>query len=318
VTRLLRDRDVRSLVSFPEAIEAVSRGVVSAAADGVAERSIARLQGGWLRIVSGALPSVDLLGFKAFHLVPGAGVRYLLALYRLSDGEPLALLDANYITVARTSAAAAAAAAKFFGEERIVAAIVGTGTLARDGMRALASVCEISSARVYSRSEVNRSRFVAELGEELGIELASATSAATAVGDADIVLCATQTSGAIALTEADAGSARYVSSVSSTLPDQRELDERLIAGAGLIVVDTAEALRESGDLLAAAQVGLDESKVTPLAHYLAESDRVVDSRVVYKSIGSVEQDLSLAAAVWQEAERRGAGDAIEPIEQPRA
>ncbi|MDQ6816889.1 MAG: ornithine cyclodeaminase, partial [Actinomycetota bacterium] len=200
---------------------------MAAAQGGVAERSIARFDGGWLRIVSGAVPSLDLLGMKSFHLVPGAGVRYLLALYRLSDGEPVALLDANYITVARTSAAAAAAAAKFFGEERIVVAIVGTGTLARDGLRALASVCSISSARVYSRNPANRARYCAELGEELPIDLVSAQSAATAVGDADMVLCATQTSGALALTYGDAGSARYISSVSSTLPGQRELDEHV-------------------------------------------------------------------------------------------
>lgn len=317
MTRLLRDHDVRSLVTFPEAVEVVSRGVVAAAANGAAERSTARLRGGWLRIVSGAVPGLDLMGFKAFHLVPGAGVRYLLALYRLSDGEPLALIDANYITVARTSAAAAAAAAKFFDEERIVAAIVGTGTLARDGLRALASVCEISSARVYSRSPVNRARYCAELGEELGIDLVPARSAATAVGNADMVLCATQTGGTVAVTEADAGSARYVSSVSSTLPDQRELDERVIAAAGLIVIDTPDALGESGDLLAARAAGLDDRRVTMLADYLAGRVHAGGGRVVYKSIGSVEQDLALAGAAWQAAERRGAGETIDPIEQPR-
>jgi ornithine cyclodeaminase/alanine dehydrogenase-like protein (mu-crystallin family) len=92
----------------------------------------------------------------------------------------------------------------------------------------------------------------------------------------------------------------------------------VLAGAELVVVDTRDALSESGDLLAASQAGLHESKVALLADYLADSDRAIDGRVVYKSIGSVEQDLSLAAAVWEQAERRGIGDAIEPIEQPRA
>jgi alanine dehydrogenase len=315
VTLLLRDGDVRSLVSFPEAVEVVAAGVVASA--GVSERSTARFEGGWLRIVSGTLPSEDLVGFKAFHLIPGHGVRYLVSLYRLSDGEPLALVDGNYVTSARTSAAAAAAASRFFGDTALALGIIGSGTLARDGLRALASVCRLREARVYSRSAENRERYASELGPELGIDLSPAGSAADATAGADMVLCATQTHGEVALGEEDAGPARYISSVSSTLPAQRELDGRVIASAGLVVIDTPDALHESGDLLAAADAGFDQSRVVLLADYLSRERKPVQGRAVYKSIGSVEQDLSLASAVWAEAERRGAGQRVDAIEVAR-
>jgi alanine dehydrogenase len=318
VTLLLRDRDVRSLVSFPEAVEVVARGVVDAASDATAERSTARFGAGWLRIMSGTLPGEGLLGFKAFHLIPGAGVRYLISLYRLSDGEPLALIDGNYVTVARTSAAAAAAAARFFGDQELTLGIVGSGTLARDGLRALASVCRIRSARVYSRAAENRERYASELAGELGIELEGAESPGAAAAGADMVLCATQTHGVVALNAEDVPeTARYVSSVSSTLPAQRELDERAIAAAGTVVIDTPDALEESGDLLAAAEAGLDRERVLLLADHLAGSGPPAATPVVYKSIGSVEQDLALAGAVLREAERRGAGQRIDPIVAPR-
>jgi len=313
VTLLLRDPDVRSLVSFPGAVTAVGRGVVAAADGAVSERSIARFGGGWLRVMSGTLPHRDVFGFKAFHLVPGHGVRYLVSLQRLSDGEPLALLDASYLTVARTSAAAAAAAAHFFGDESLRLGIIGSGTLARDGLRALASVCRLASARVYSRSAENRDGYARELGQELGIELATASSAAAATVEADMVLCATQTGGEVALTASDAGPARYLSSVSSTLPAQRELDGAAIASAGLVVIDTPDALRESGDLLAALEAGLEERRVVTLAAFLRSEHRGAEPPLVYKSIGSVEQDLALACEVLDEALRRGAGERVAPI-----
>jgi ornithine cyclodeaminase len=267
--------------------------------------------------MSGTLPAQDVFGFKAFHLIPGAGVRYLVALYRLSDGEPLALIDANHITVARTSAAAAAAASRYFGSEPVALGVIGTGTLARDGLRALASVCSISRARVFSRSAENRESYAEQLGGELGLDIAAAPSPGAATAEADMVLCATQTDGTVALHADDAGPARYISSVSSTLPAQRELDGRVIATAGTVVVDTPDALRESGDLIAAREAGLDDERVVLLASYVSQGAAGRDGRVVYKSIGSVEQDLSLAAAVWREAQRRGAGEPVEAIEAPR-
>jgi ornithine cyclodeaminase/alanine dehydrogenase-like protein (mu-crystallin family) len=321
MTLVLRDGEVRSLVSYPAAVEIVARGVVAAAAadpPAAAERSTARFDGGWLRIMSGTLPHDDVLGFKAFHLVPGAGVRYLGALYRLSDGEPLALIDSNYVTVVRTSAAAAAAAARFWESRPFRLAVIGTGTLARDGLRALASVCAVEAVSVYSRNGERRDRYVADLGHELDLDLRAARSPAEATAAADMVLCATQTMGEVALSAEDAGAPRYISSVSSTLPVQRELDGHLIASAGLVVVDTPDALHESGDLLAAAAAGLDESRVVTLATYLGEASRSTAQPVIYKSIGSVEQDLALATALFREAERRDVGDRIPAVEAAQA
>jgi ornithine cyclodeaminase/alanine dehydrogenase-like protein (mu-crystallin family) len=315
VIRLIRDHDVRRLVSFPGAVEVVARGITSRR--GAAERSTARFDAGWLRVMSGTLPEQDVLGFKAFHLIPGAGVRYLVALYRLSDGEPLALLDGNYVTVARTSAAAAAAAQRYFGSEPMTVGIIGSGTLARDGLRALASVCRVQTARVYSRSAPNRQRYAAELGTELGTEVVAADTTAAATEGATMILCATQTGGVVALTADDVGDARYISSVSSTLPVQRELDEHVIASAALVVIDTPDALAESGDLLAARELGLDPKRTMLLADYLPAAPPSDRTPVVYKSIGSVEQDLALAAAIWSAAERDDIGERIDAIESPR-
>lgn len=317
MTRVLRDADVRALAGFPYAVEMVAQGVVGAARSGAAaERSIARFGSGWLRIMSGTLPEEDVLGFKAFHLIPGAGVHYLCALYRLSTGEPLALVDANQLTVTRTSAAAAAAAHHHVGDAPIDVGVIGAGLQARDGLRALASVCTVKSVRVHSPRPASREAYAHELADELGVPVEPAAATARATADADLVLCATQTAGEVALRDADAGPARYISSVSSTLPVQRELDEAAIVRADRVIVDTRDALEEAGDLLAARDAGLDDARVQLLSEHLAGSHRAsAEDLVVYKSIGSVEQDLALAAAVWRAAEEQDRGEVIEPIER---
>jgi alanine dehydrogenase len=319
MTRILRDADVRQLVGFPEAVTVARDGVIgafrpaTAGGGSVAERSTARYGDGWLRVISGMLPSLDVLGFKAFSLVPGVGVRYLIALYRLSTGEALALVDANHLTVMRTSATAAAAARHYWGAQPIVVGVVGSGLQAQDGLRALASVCTIHQAQVFSPTRSSRERYARAFSAELGFDVVAAGTPADAVRGAEMALCATQTRGTVALSADDVTDLRYISSVSSTLPSQRELDERIIAGAATVIVDTRDALKESGDLIAAHAAGLGAAHVVALASFL-ETVEPVDSPAVYKSIGSMEQDLSLAYAAWQAAEKAGAGQVIEPIE----
>ena len=315
MTLILRDSDIRACLTPELGVDVVGRGAASAWAQQERSdaRSIARVAGGWLRTTSGALADEDVLGFKTFQLVPGHGVRYLTSLWRLSTGEALALLDANHLTVVRTSAAAAAAARRHWGPEPIRLGVIGSGLQARDGLRSLAAACSVTAVRVYSPRPQRRESFAADLSTELGLRIDAAASPREAAEGADMVMCATQTDGTVALRAEDLDDQPFVSSVSSTLPAQRELDERVIGSAAHVVIDTPDALKESGDLLAAVD-GLDATRVCTLGAYLSEPLLARSGRTVYKSIGSVEQDLSIAAAVWRRACALGLGEEIAAIE----
>lgn len=317
--RLIREADVRAVVDTPAAIDAVSAAVVEAGrADAPSSR--ARIDfpaGGWLRVMTGALPESDVFGYKSFHLIKGGDIRYLCVLNRLSTGEPLALLDASQITALRTSATAAAAARAFWGSEPIRVGVAGSGVLAQSGLRALASVCDVTSVRVFSPRPESRGAFADSLGPELGIPVTAVDDAAAAGAEADMLLCATQTRGSVAVRAADLGTARYISSISSTLPVQRELDVDVFAAVERMVVDTDEVLVESGDVLEATAAGtLDRVEVQDLWEFLS-ADRPIPVRTLYKSIGSVEQDLGLALLIYRRCEERGLGDTIDPIELNR-
>jgi ornithine cyclodeaminase/alanine dehydrogenase-like protein (mu-crystallin family) len=276
------------------------------------------LQGGWLRLMGGALPESDLLGFKSFHLVDG-GVRYLCGVYRLSTGEPLGLLDARELTLTRTGAAAAAAARRYFGGAPVAVGVFGAGTYARSGLRILAAACNVRSVRVFSPRRESRTSFAAELGAELGTAVEPVSEPAEVGAGADMLLCCTDTGGAVAVEREFLGSARYVSSVGSTLPAQRELSAAAVGAAGLVVVDSAQALEESGDLIAATQRNHLPARVSLLSAFL-ESGPGPDAAAqltVYKSVGSFEQDLALAGFVLRECARRGLGEEVAAVESLR-
>jgi ornithine cyclodeaminase/alanine dehydrogenase-like protein (mu-crystallin family) len=84
-----------------------------------------------------------------------------------------------------------------------------------------------------------------------------------------------------------------------------------------MVVDTDEVLIESGDVLAAEAAGtLAGVEVQDLWEFLG-TDSGSERRTLYKSIGSVEQDLGLAALVHRRCEELGLGELIDPIELTR-
>jgi ornithine cyclodeaminase/alanine dehydrogenase-like protein (mu-crystallin family) len=173
--------------------------------------------------------------------------------------------------------------------------------------------------RVFSPRRESRTSFAAELGAELGTAVEPVSEPAEVGAGADMLLCCTDTGGAVAVEREFLGSARYVSSVGSTLPAQRELSAAAVGAAGLVVVDSAQALEESGDLIAATQRNHLPARVSLLSAFL-ESGPGPDAAAqltVYKSVGSFEQDLALAGFVLRECARRGLGEEVAAVESLR-
>lgn len=270
-------------------------------------------EGGWIRIMAAVLPGVGIVGYKEFHLSPGNVVRYAIHLFRLSDGSPLGVVDAALTTPLRTAAGAAVAAENFFGLKASVRlGIIGSSSEAIAGARALAEVLSVEHVCVTSRSTANREKFATKVSEELGIEVSTASSAAAAAQGRDLVYVATNSGGRVVASLRDLRDVPFVASIGSTIPQQRELDGDVLAGADAVIVDTMEVLEESGDAIAAAAVGLDRSRVLLTGDMPSRQwDR--SGLTVYKSIGSPEQDVVLGYAILQAAANEGFGRVVRPL-----
>src|SRR5439155_25661212 len=186
-------------------------------------------------------------GYKEFHLTRIAGtaahVRYAYHLFDYHSGEPVAMMDADYLTFVRTAAASGAAIKRLAREDAATLGVIGSGAEARSHVEAAAAVRPIRRGRVYSRDAARRQRFAAEMSERFGIDLVAVDRQEKAVEGVDILLVATNTAGKGAALEgkALAGSAikgLHINSIGSTLPTQRELEPGVWSFGERIVLDS--------------------------------------------------------------------------------
>lgn len=261
------------------------------------------LPGGWMRVLAASLPPIGVFGYKEFHYSPGGVLRYAIHLFSTEDGRPIGIVDASMITTLRTAASAVAAATAYFGEtERpVTVGVIGSGAEAQAGLRALAGALPVKAAHVTSRSETNRTGFAERMSSELGIPVVPVPDAGSAARDADVVYLGTGSS-SVVVSPQDLAGVPLVLSIGSTMPDQRELPGEVLAGAGVLVVDTFDVLEESGDAIDAASCGLDRGRVRLLGDFIADPGAPVAGTTLYKSIGSPEQDLVLAKAIIDDME----------------
>jgi alanine dehydrogenase len=300
----LSAEEVASLVDCKVAYDAA---LTAALADPgpVTGRTEIQSNGTSLRVLVGALPSLDVIGYKQFH-VAGEVVRYLCHPFELSTGRPIAILDAQHVTGFRTAASSAVAVgAVFEAAHALDVAVVGSGLEARHGLEAVASAQKVRSARVYSPNPVRREAFAEEMSEVLGLPVDAADSVAAAARNVDLVYAATDSRREVVVGLDEIEDAKMLVTVGSTIPTQRETAAEVFRRADRLIVDTPDAFSASGDLIAAYPQ--QQPRSLSLKDALADESAVAGELVVYKSIGSAEQDLVLAAQVVSLAAGRGVG-----------
>jgi ornithine cyclodeaminase/alanine dehydrogenase-like protein (mu-crystallin family) len=143
----------------------------------VSPRLSTAFEGGWMRMMFAADYASGFGATKAFHMIQGAGVRYVVSLYRLSDGELLAILDGRLITDLRTGAASGVVARKVKIDGPVSVGLIGAGHQSRMQLETLAGVYRVESATVFSPTAENRERFARQLSSKLGVKVNAADSA---------------------------------------------------------------------------------------------------------------------------------------------
>jgi alanine dehydrogenase len=86
---------------------------------------------GWIRLGPAVMERSGWMGFKAMNLTPGSGVRYQVHLYRIEDGELVAIIDAQHLTTLRTGATSAVATRRLASSKATLLGVIGSGAEAR-------------------------------------------------------------------------------------------------------------------------------------------------------------------------------------------
>lgn len=304
MTTLLDIKALEGIISMSDAIGLLEATLPheSAGNTTVSPKFVTDFGSGAIRILFAADREDGYCAMKAYHSINGVGTRYVVLLYRISDGELVAMLDGRVITDLRTGAASGVIARKVPIDGPVTVGILGSGNQARTQLESLATAYLVQRAYVYSPTPENRTAFASEMSAKLGIPVIAVDSAEAAARGRQVVATASNARSAEPILHgAWLQDCRLLCAVGNTRPAFAEIDTRCFADAALVVVDSLHAIEEAGDLRqAVAANALPESKTTTLAQIVEGKTSVPDrGLVVFKSVGTALQDLALATRYYE-------------------
>jgi len=250
----------------------------------------------------------SFLGIKIVTIFPENGKRALPGLfssYLLCDGETgqhIALIDGNEITSRRTAGIAALGASFLARENSSKLLICGSGRIASLLADAFRAVRPIDKVAVWNVNEAGAARLVFDLRAR-GIDASVAPDLERAVGEADIVSCATLAQAPI-IKGAWLKPGTHLDLIGSFTPFMREADNEVFR-RGRVYVDTYDALKESGELLDPIRDGalLPDDLAGSLAELCRRErkGRADASQItVFKAVGNALSDIAAAGLVYRD------------------
>ena len=316
MTLLLREADVRALLTMPMALEAVEESLRQQGNGELALHPRRRLKlpdNALLHYMAAGDPIHGFIAMKLYTSVRGV-VRFVVPLFRSATGEMAALIEADALGQIRTGAASGIATKYLANANARTAGIIGTGYQARTQLEAVAAVRRLERVRAFGRDPERRAQFCGEMSPRIGVEVEPADSGEKAVRDADIVITATSAM-KIVLEGPWLSPGVHVNAIGANWAQKRELDEAAVARADEIVVDSIEqAKMEAGDLiLAFANDAARWDAVRELGGIVAGKipGRTAANQItLFKSNGIATWDLSVAVRVYELAVARGLGQSI--------
>ncbi|MGA3036631.1 MAG: ornithine cyclodeaminase family protein [Vulcanimicrobiaceae bacterium] len=230
-----------------------------------------------------------------------------------NTGELEALIEGSTLTAIRTGAASGVAADILARRDASSLTMIGAGRQAPDQIRAICTVRDIRTVHIVSRSKRSSSQLADQMAIEMpAISFDATTDLVSAVGDADIIACAT-TSLEPVFDASYVKPGTHVIGVGSYAREMQELPAEVFGKATVVAVDQLHASSvEAGDLIAAIEKGyLTKDRPIELGTLLKESYVPPGGAItIFKSVGIAAQDWMLANLVMERvlATTRGLSD----------
>lgn len=229
-----------------------------------------------------------------------ATVNAQIAVTDARTGLPRSYMAGTRITNARTGCIGGLAA-RDLASDPIVLGIIGAGTQARWGARAIAAASDVESVRIYSPSG-SRRRCAADL-EARGLPAEPVATPEGAVDGASVVLTATPATEPV-FPGSVLESGALVIAIGAYGATMRELDAETVDRAEAVLADVPEEAIETGDLRGS---GLSAADLVPLSDVFEGGFTRPEGSVVLCSVGSAVLDAAVAEHVLERAESESAG-----------
>lgn len=214
-----------------------------------------------------------------------------VVVFDVATGARRWVLDGPTVTARRTAAVSLLAAQYLAPQREGPLLIVGAGAQGRSHLEAFSEVMGVREVMIASGTAVSAER-LADYARTLGVFATVITDLPAALRVCPLVVTATPASGVV-LSGALRSDA-FVAAVGAFKPSMVELDPalcRFVWDHGTVVVDTADAAHEAGDLL---QAGIDVTRCATLQDVVRNRPRATHGPVLFKSCGWAGWDLAAA------------------------
>ena len=268
------------------------------------------------------LPSSGALATKLVSLFPRNVDRpthqAVIVVFDAANGSPLALMDGEAITAARTAAGSALATDLLARQDAYRLVVIGTGVQAQAHLRAVSRVREFGSICVVGRDLEKATALAKEFGRGNVREVGAYTNIEQGVREADVV-CACTHSPEPVVRRDWLRPGVHVNSVGYNTAG-REVDGATFRDALVVVESRAAALAPPPAGSSDIAMAIAERAMTA-EHVHAEIGELVSGArpgrtdptqiTLYKSVGVAVQDAAAAAMVLEAAREAGVGRTID-------
>lgn len=238
----------------------------------------------------------------------------LVMLFDPETGTPACLIEAGSVTAIRTAAASAVATDALARPEASRLALLGYGEQARGHLAALRHVRRFETCTIWGRSPERAAAFARTAEAEFGLPVRCAASVDEAVAEADVICTVTAAAEPI-LRAAQVPAGCHLNVVGSSYPGPAEIDNDLVVRARIFADHRPSVLAQGAEFLRAKAAGLvgDDHVLGEIGQVLAgdlPGRRSPDEVTLYKSLGSVVQDLAAGWWLFRQAGEQAFGQAV--------
>jgi len=250
-----------------------------------------------------AWQSGEHIGVKVVTVFPDNSKRDLPAVFgsyllmSARTGQPIASLDGTELTLRRTAAASALASGYLSRKNSKKLLMVGTGSLAPHLIEAHATARPIAEVCIWGRRTEAANRLAGELSAS-SLKVSVASNLEQAVGEADLISCATLASEPL-IKGAWLAPGQHLDLVGAFGPDMAEADNAALSRADVYVDTRAGAMTEAGEILQAIDnrtMTADDIKASlrELVTGAVPGRQSDETITLFKSVGTALEDLAAA------------------------
>jgi len=296
----ITDRQIDTLIDASSAQDVVRDAFLHFDHGNAATQARERIQANGVKLstMGAVIPGQEFAGAKVYTTIAGQ-FNFVILLFSTIDGRPLATLEANAITRLRTAASSVVAARYLARPDSRRMMLYGAGIQGQAHAYQFSKAYPLESIAVfdpYASDDVLRS-----IEKTCNVSVTRCTDHAP-IEDADLIVTASRSREPLF----DGNRVRpgtYIAAIGSSLPDTRELDDRLLARASTIAVEwKPQSLVEAGDfVLADPGLSIQERVVElgALINGATYGRSHHDDITIYKAVGIGLEDIALAGLAYQ-------------------